>query len=137
MAREDSSARGPRVCCARASIARILRPMPTHDEQALRASLEQHRGPVFYTDLKAHLARDAVFLVGDALELVDAALAVARNDVGSVRAWLESGALRRPDAQEQRAWAQREGACWVAVIVQPYVLVRLVEEANSEGRDGP
>lgn len=93
------------------------------DAITLREKLEATLGPVFHSDLVAHLRRSAVFLVGPELALVDAALAVAVDDTASVAQFLASGALRRPTDDEQRVWAESPGRTWIAIVVQPFVLI--------------
>ncbi len=90
---------------------------------ALRAKLEASTGPVLYSDLEAHVRRSAVFFVSRELALLDAALAVAADDSASVSGFLASGALRRPTDEELREWAASPERTWIAIVVQPFVLV--------------
>jgi hypothetical protein len=90
----------------------------------VRARLEAVVGPVGFGDLRAHLGRDAVFVVGATASLLECAVAVALDDVEAVSGWLASGALRRPGAEEREAWSRDEARRWQAVVVQPYVLVQ-------------
>lgn len=92
-------------------------------ERDLRAELEKSAGPVFYSDLAAHLRRNAVYYVAPGLSLIEAALAIASDDAALVRRHLAKGELRRPTDEELRAWESAEGRTWIAVIVQPFVLV--------------
>lgn len=93
-------------------------------EEAIRSKLEENLGQVLFSDLSAHLERDAVFIVGAELSIVDCAVAVATDDVASVGPWLERGALRKPSRGERSAWAAAEGRRWWALVVQPFVLVQ-------------
>lgn len=105
------------------------------DSSDLRARLAESLGPVLFSDLRAHLARGAVLVVrGDAV-LLDCALGVARDDVPSVKAWLESGVLTRPTVEEHAAWARAEGRRWLAVVVQPFVLVQDLPGFAGSGRE--
>ena len=90
----------------------------------LRESLERHRGPVVYSDLAAHLKRNAVFVVAPSVDLVTCGLAVARDDRASVERCITSGELRRPTADELASWPADEGRTWISVVVQPYVLLQ-------------
>jgi hypothetical protein len=90
---------------------------------SVRATLEATAGPVLFSDLAAHLRRNAVFFVGPELLLADAATAIAMDDAARVTSFLASGSLRRPTLEEQKAWEAAVGRTWIAIVVQPFVLV--------------
>lgn len=94
------------------------------DEHEIRAKLESTVGPVLASDLRAHLARDALFVVAPALGLIDCGVAIALDDAAKVEAWIASGALRRPTADERTAWLADPTRRWSAIVVQPFVLVQ-------------
>lgn len=94
------------------------------DLAALRERLTQDAGPVHGSDLRAHLARDAVLVVGPSVPLIECAMAVATDDAAAVGRWLAEGAVRRPDASERAAWPDDEARRWVAVVLRPFVLVQ-------------
>lgn len=104
-------------------------PIPLSD--AIRTKLTESVGPVGFGDIKAHLGRDAVFVVAPSLELVDCGVAVALDDVDTVRLWIETGALRKPSREERAEWLER-GGTFLAVVVQPFVLVQLESSAVAE-----
>jgi hypothetical protein len=92
--------------------------------EALTTELSKRRGPVFFSDLKAHLDRDAVFIVRADLDLVACGVAVAMDDIDQVGKWIEEQKLRKPSAAEREAWPKEEGQRWMAIVVQPFVLVQ-------------
>ncbi|HEU4409186.1 MAG TPA: DUF2288 family protein [Polyangiaceae bacterium] len=92
--------------------------------EAIEAKLEQSAGLVVYSDLAAHLGRDAVFVVARSLSLVACGVAVATDDVERVEGWVQSGELRKPSRAERAAWPNDAGRRWLAVVVQPFVLVQ-------------
>lgn len=94
-------------------------------ETAIRTRLSETVGPVFYTDLKAHLVRDAVFVVASDVSLIECGVSVAMDDVDEVQVLIERGHLRKPSRQERARWADTADAAWTAIVVQPYVLVQL------------
>jgi hypothetical protein len=94
------------------------------DKGAIREKLEERIGPVVYTDLQAHLARDAVFVVAASVSLLECGIAVATDDVSTVEKWIASGELRKPSKIEREAWPGHEGRTWTAVVVQPFVLIQ-------------
>lgn len=100
---------------------------PLSETEAYRMQLERSLGPVGYSDLRAHLDRDSVFVVAAALSLIDCGVAVAMDNVQLVKSWLDSGELRKPSKAERAAWAAN-GGTWTAVVVQPFVLVQLAPQ---------
>lgn len=97
-------------------------PIPLAD--AIRQKLAESVGTVGYGDLSAHLQRDAVFVVAGSVELVECGVAVAMDEVETVKLWIDTGALRKPSREERAVWADR-GGTFIALVVQPFVLVRL------------
>lgn len=92
--------------------------------EALRYELSKRKGPVEYSDLRAHLERDAVFLVSPELDLVDCGVSVANDEVSVVREWLRDQKLRKPSQAERDAWPEDSTRRWIAIVVQPFVLVQ-------------
>lgn len=93
-------------------------------ELSVRGRLERDAGEVLGSDLKAHLARDAVLVVGPGRELIECAAAIAEDDAVAVAAWLADGTLRRPTDDERAAWPVDAARRWLAVVVRPFVLVQ-------------
>lgn len=98
-------------------------------------SAHESLGPVRFSDLRAHLARGAVIVVAPALELLEAAAALAKDDRASVAGWIEHGLLRKPSTQEIARWEARHDDVAVTVVVQPYVLLQELPSANPERLD--
>lgn len=97
---------------------------PMSVPEAIRERLKSRLGPVQFSDVKAHLDRDAVFIVRADLDLVECGVAVATDDVDQVRRWIDAGQLRKPSAEERREWPTQDARRWMAVVVQPFVLVQ-------------
>jgi hypothetical protein len=96
-------------------------------EAELRASLLRTLGSVcsvYSSDLVAHLKRDAVIVVDTGISLIDCAVAVALDDKAKVAQWLSAGALRRATDDERAQWPSEPTREWLAVVVQPFVLVQ-------------
>ncbi|MEZ4372798.1 MAG: DUF2288 family protein [Polyangiaceae bacterium] len=104
---------------------------PMNKETAIRTRLSEIVGPVFYSDLKAHLVRDAVFVVAAEVSLVECGVAVALDDVDRVHELIERGHLRKPSRQERARWADTADAAWTAIVVQPYVLVQVTRQMGD------
>ena len=90
----------------------------------MRESLAASMGPIEFSDVRAHLARDAVIIVDASLDLLDVGEAVARDDKGLVAAWVEKGLVRKPTLETIEAWSKLQGPAWTALVVQPFVLLR-------------
>lgn len=71
--------------------------------------------------LAPHFERGAVVYV-DGIDLVDAGVALATDDVASVERWLASGELRRPTQDDADGWAARE-ATFDMLVIEPWVLI--------------
>ena len=82
-------------------------------------------GPVLWRDLRAHAARQGLFLVHD-VDLIEAARAIATDDVPTVQGWIEGGQLTRPTAEQLEAWEKCLDKPFTAAIVQPFALAKPV-----------
>lgn len=90
----------------------------------MRESLAESMGPIQFSDLRAHLSRDAVIVVSPTLDLLDVGEAVAKDDKAKVEAWIQAGLIGKPTLEMLEHWATRSGDAWTALVVQPFVLVR-------------
>jgi len=99
--------------------------------QAIREKLEASMGPVFFSDFRAMLAKDAVFVVDRRVALLDCGVAVAMDDDGVVREWIAAGTLRKPSRAERADWPAQTERQWLSVVVQPFVLLQDLPEASS------
>lgn len=84
-----------------------------------------------WLSLRAHLERGGVVIVDPMLELVEAAAAVANDEVKTVERWLLSGLLSKPSIEQIKAWDAESGKAFLCLIVSPYVLVQ--EERPAKG----
>lgn len=96
------------------------------DDDELRTKLRASAGPVQYSDLAAHLRRQAVFVV-DGIELIECGAAIATDDRAAIERWLDGGQLRRPSPAELEAWPSAAERRWLALVVQPFVLVAAID----------
>ncbi len=98
--------------------------MPALGSRLMREHITKTLGDVHWSDLRAHLARDAVIIVDDALDLVDVGVALASNDVSTVDAWIRAGKLQKPTAEDLTRWSLDANVRFPAAVVQPFVLIR-------------
>ncbi len=79
-------------------------------------------GPIRFSDLRAHLVRDAVIVVAPPLAVLVVAEAVARDDQALVAGWVAEGLVSKPTPEALARWERTSGDVGVAVVVQPFVL---------------
>lgn len=90
----------------------------------MQSTLEASLGPIAFSYLRAHVARDAVIVVAQSLDLLVVAEAVARDDKAAVASWIAQGKLGKPTLDALERWARATGDIGVSVVVQPFVLVK-------------
>ncbi|WP_129574306.1 MULTISPECIES: DUF2288 domain-containing protein [Sorangium] len=90
----------------------------------MREQLAKTLGEVFWTDLRAHVARDGIILVAADLDLLDVGEAVAANDAAKVQAWIAAGKLTKPTAEDLTRWPLQLDLRFLSLVVAPFVLVR-------------
>ena len=103
---------------------------PMSYAEALRLKLTELMGTVFFSDMRAHLERDAVVVISPELALIEVAIAVANDAASLVEGWIRDGSMRKPSLGERTSWPNDEGRTWLAVVVQPFVLVQDAREIN-------
>lgn len=81
--------------------------------------------------LAMHYRRAALFLVGNALQLIDVAVALAQDEQALVKSWIEEGALGRPTEEQVQQWQSETGAHFRSVIVQPFVLAQRLDGSDA------
>ena len=94
-------------------------------EPELRAKLEAEIAAVTWKLLRPHAADNRLFLVGNGLALLDAALAVAEDDSPTVQRAVDAGQLLRPSAEQIRSW-ETGSPGFRFVIVSPFVLAEVL-----------
>jgi hypothetical protein len=89
----------------------------------MRDRIAETLGEVYWTDLRAHAARDAVIVVSEELDLLDVGVAVAVNDTKLVERWIQTGKVGKPTAEDLARWPLEANLRFSSVVVQPYVLI--------------
>jgi hypothetical protein len=90
----------------------------------MRERLEAYHGDVFWSDLSAHAARDALIVVAEELDMMEVGLAVASDDAAKVQAWIEARLIQKPSAADLARWPGEPAAVFESLVVAPYVLIR-------------
>ena len=98
---------------------------PENDDE-LQRRLNKETSKLKWTELQRHYAGGNVVAVDKALDLIAVAVAIARDDTGSVKKWMAAGLVARVGDIQAAAWLQADLEMW-AVVVKPWVLVQRVE----------
>jgi hypothetical protein len=69
-------------------------------------------------------------LVDPALDLLDAAVALARDEASQIEAWLREGKLSRVNDETARALVSQPTLRFQFVIVQPWVVAQVLVESS-------
>ena len=84
-------------------------------------------GTTDWAALAAPAERDGQHHESTALHLVEAALAIAEDDVARVSAWLDAGQLGKPDADDIRRFKTGPKNYFQFVVVQPFVVAMEID----------
>jgi hypothetical protein len=90
----------------------------------LKEKLEQDVADISWKELQVHAKRDAIIVIKDELELSVVAVAIAEDDTTSVQGWIGEKVIAKPTAQQLTDWNQNPEKQFVALIVQPFVVVK-------------
>lgn len=101
----------------------VTRVTDDSSDETLRRDLEQHLGPCQPSDLRAHAERGVLLVLATELDVLEVAVALARDDTTRVSRWLEDRALVRGGPTDVDSW-EGQGARLTSAIVRPWVLVR-------------
>lgn len=88
-----------------------------------RAKLNLETARIAWRELQRYFAAGRVVRISPRLDLIDAALAIAEDDVERIRGWIDEGALAPVADTEALAWYESDAALW-AVVVNPWVVVQ-------------
>lgn len=102
--------------------------MPARVKEDLRSKLATELLPATWPSLDAHFRRDALFLVDGRVSLLEAAVGIAEDRKDLVASWVEQGVIRRPTLDEASSFAKLEGAPFLSVVVQPFVLAQRLDD---------
>lgn len=97
--------------------------MVVDSDELLRVKLNAETGRIAWPELQRHFARGAVIKVVPGMDLVEVALAVARDDKAAIAAWLADGRITRAGDEDAIDWQDRDATFW-AVVTAPWVLVQ-------------
>ncbi len=99
------------------------------DSDELLHKLNRETAKIAWSELQRFYAQGAVLEVSSALDLIAVAAAMAADDAGQIREFLNNGQLARVDEQTASDWFESQRELW-AVVVAPWVLVQTERELN-------
>lgn len=102
-----------------------MRPSDASDEIE-RAKLNQETAKVHWTELQRFFAQGLVLWVRPGLDLVEIALAMAKDDARAIERERSAGGLAPVADQQARDWLERDACVW-AVVVKPWILAQEAE----------
>ncbi len=97
--------------------------MGVDSDALLRAKLNAETGRLSWPELQRHFARGSVISVAPGMDLVEVALAIARDDQAAIAAWLAASQIKRAGSDDALDWHERDARFW-AVVTAPWVLVQ-------------
>jgi len=74
--------------------------------------------------LRAHLEQGGLILVNDSLDLAEAALKVAADDVATIEQWISDGMIGKPSETQILHWNGDRQKKFAMLIISPYVLIQ-------------
>ena len=107
--------------------------MTSHHPEAaalLHAKINSETAQLSWRALEPHFAHGSLIRISPAIDLLEVALAIARDDAALVRQWQDTGLLAAVSDDEARHWHASNAQLWT-VVVKPFILV----QAASSGHD--
>ncbi|HEY9689899.1 MAG TPA: DUF2288 domain-containing protein [Coleofasciculaceae cyanobacterium] len=93
----------------------------------LRSSLAELIDLAEWEWLKPHVGRDAVIVVTPDLDLTEVGEALTNDNTAVVQRWIDEQAIAKPSQAELTEWDRSGTAKFTAMIVAPFVLVKLIQ----------
>jgi len=90
----------------------------------LRTHLQEMVDKAEWNWLEEHAQEGRLLIVAPRLDLVEVGLALAEDNIGNVKRWLDDGWLYRPTDEQITYWHENKNLAFVCLIVQPFVLSR-------------
>lgn len=100
--------------------------MKKEDIENLKKKLTEEINYVPFSELVKHAHFGSLIEVNN-LDLIEAAVALATDDIEKVKNWLDNGKIIRCDDQKQKLLGNRPEAVYNFLIIQPYILFKMRE----------
>ena len=90
----------------------------------IKTKLQEDIATIGWRDIVPHAKRDAVIVVNPELDLVIVGEAIAKDNSGLVRNWIEQAKIAKPSTQQLTQWNNNPETQFTTLIVQPFVIVQ-------------
>lgn len=91
------------------------------DIDRININLETSR--IAWKELQRYFASGSAIFVSGALDLVEVAVQISKDNRAQVAQWMDAGQIARVSDAQAQAWYEADAEVW-AVVVRPYVLVQ-------------
>mgnify|MGYP003956495325 CR=1 FL=1 len=100
--------------------------MSEESSQSIREKLSEEVGAVSWNALSVHAKGGTLIAVRAEQDLMDVAVAIAKDQTDKVSKWLEEGAVYKPDDTEIEELEKEDGTPFKFLLVQPFVVVQRI-----------
>jgi hypothetical protein len=97
--------------------------MAMSETSTLYATLLGQTAEIKWQELQPQFAKGALLRVNAEVDLIEAAVAIVKDDTAKVSAWLASGQVGRVTEDDARIFLETDPTLW-AVVVAPWVLIQ-------------
>lgn len=87
------------------------------------AGLSEQVGEIYWSELERHFARGVIIWVAADLDLIEVAMAFAKDDAERLRYWLDQKDVIKAQDAHAQTWSEAK-ALLRAIVVAPWVLVQ-------------
>ena len=98
---------------------------PSFDDEALRAEFHSQTARINWCELQTHYARGLVVEVDAALDLVEVAVQLTRDNKEQFESWIAGGQVVRVQDTRAKELLTQNAELW-SVVAPPWVLVQLI-----------
>lgn len=102
----------------------------TTEAKVLKAKLNLETAQVAWTELQRFFAQGSVIWLDESLDLIDVAHAIARDDSGAIKTWMDDSKLAQVSDDQARHWLKQDTWLW-SVVVRPLILVQNIKPGDS------
>lgn len=92
--------------------------------EELRKKLEDELVTTEWSSLEAHHIRQGLVMIDQSLNIVDVAIAFAKDESELVKAWMDQKKLFKPEDHQIKEYKNSSGRRFQFLIVQPFVIAQ-------------
>jgi hypothetical protein len=100
-----------------------------NQQEVFRAKVNLETSRIAWKELQRFFASGVAIAVSPELDLVEVAFQISEDNKKQVAAWLSEGKVGAVSDAQALAWYEADAEVW-SVVVSPYVLVQMIEEAK-------